>query len=105
MSKELKRAREFWLPLITTDGKMDEKKVMNELCDYLYVMEEAREVYCHVTGGVISKLMTPANRVIAFADDLMTEIVEQEIAEHEHQKELDNIDFKKQIDKVKSAKK
>ena len=62
-----KKFREFWLPLITTGGKLDIKKVKNELYDWDYVMQQVPLVYEHIAG--LSKIMYPANVIIDQHDD------------------------------------
>lgn len=65
-----KKVKDFWKDLIYTKGKLDEKKVMNELSDFYYIMEQVPKVYCAVTGGRLSKLMYPADTVIGIFEDL-----------------------------------
>lgn len=54
------------------------------------VLENLGLVYCHVTGGAVSKPLTEASVVIALADDEITKLVEQEVGEatEELRKEL-----------------
>jgi hypothetical protein len=64
--------RNFWADLVETDGKLDLGKLKDELYDFYWIMSAVREVYCHVTGGAISKPNTSAAAVIAVHDDLIT---------------------------------
>ena len=50
-----KRYQQHWKPLITTDGKIDEEKLKNELHDLAFVGEQVAHVYYVVTGGKLSK--------------------------------------------------
>lgn len=59
-----KEVIEFWKPIIYKKGKIDEKQVMKELSDYKFIMEQVPKVYCEITGGLLSKLMYPANVVL-----------------------------------------
>ena len=54
-----------WKPLIYTDGKLDEKKIMNELMDYSFLMQQVTKVYCAVTNGKLSKTNYHAETIIA----------------------------------------
>lgn len=91
MKKEIK---DFWKPLIYTKGKLDEKKVMNELADFYFIMNEVPKVYCEITGGLLSKLMYPAEVVLGefqerFWDkDTIREDIEEMIKSVETLKEL-----------------
>ena len=96
---EIDNAREFWLPLITTNGKLDERKILNELIDYEDLIDNAKEVYEHITGMEL-KVLTPANRVIELADSLLTDIVVNQIGVYEDQRQIDDIDFKTALEKA-----
>ena len=69
MSNWEKKWKEFWLPILTTKGKLDEKKVKAEIHDFDFVIGELPKVYCHVTGSRLSKHMYKAETVIAAHDD------------------------------------
>ena len=66
---ERKKSNEFWKDLIYTKGKLDEKKVLNELSDFYYIMDQVPKVYYAVTRGNLSKLMYPAETIIGFLED------------------------------------
>jgi hypothetical protein len=53
----------FWADLVTTDGRLDEAKVRDELHDYYLIMGEVSRVYGELTGGRISKPNTHAHHV------------------------------------------
>ena len=61
-----KRFEDFWLPLITTKGKLSLRKIKNELHDWDFVMREVPIVYDHVAG--LSKVMYDAKTIIAEHD-------------------------------------
>jgi len=67
---EMSEVKEYWEPLIFTDGKMDEVKVWNELHDYRHVLNEVPLVYTHITGGRMSKPSYFASDVISEHDEL-----------------------------------
>lgn len=61
---------QFWRGIICNeDGTIDEKKVMAELKDFSYIIDQLPKVYCHITNNTLSKHMYPAETVIAVADD------------------------------------
>lgn len=68
---------EFWKPLLQTDGKWDEQKIKNEMHDLCCVLDQVSEVYCHITGGLLSKPMYYADVIKAKYDDQITEAYEE----------------------------
>lgn len=61
---------QFWRGIICNeDGTIDEKKVMAELSDFSFIINQLPKVYCHITNNTLSKHMYPAETVIAVADD------------------------------------
>lgn len=71
---------ELWRPIVCKRGQIDVEQVKKELYDYSVFMDNAARVYCHVTGGAISKINTDPDVVIAVADDYMDELIQQERA-------------------------
>lgn len=65
---ELTEQGEFWLPIIKPGGVWDYDAILTELADYRTLLAEVPLVYCHVTGGQISKPNTIASAVISEAD-------------------------------------
>lgn len=59
----------FWAPIVCPNGVWDHDAVKAELHDYAMLLESVPEVYCHITGGRISKPNTIASAVIAEHDD------------------------------------
>lgn len=58
---------EFWRPLVTYSydrTKLNPEAVKNELADYYFLMKQVPAVYSAVTGGVLSKHMYKAEKVI-----------------------------------------
>jgi hypothetical protein len=74
-----KNFKEFWMPLISTNGVFDLDKLALELWDYYRFMLSAAEVYCHITGNLISKVNTCASAVISVADDRIEDLIEEAI--------------------------
>lgn len=72
-----KTYQDFWKPLVETDGKLDQDKVMRELHDYKTVLDEVPKVYDHVTGGQIGKPNTRAEHVIAIHDERRKKEIEE----------------------------
>jgi hypothetical protein len=61
---------QFWRGIICNeDGTIDEKKVMAELKDFSFIIDQLPKVYCHITNNTLSKHMYRAETVIAVADD------------------------------------
>ena len=54
-----------WKQIIYKNGKINEEQVMKELADFSFVMKEVPKVYCEITGGFLSKIMYPAEVVLA----------------------------------------
>jgi hypothetical protein len=67
--KEIKECKEYWGSMIYTRGKLDEKKVLAELYDYMTALNNVPLVYERVTGGLLSKINYPAQTVIAAYED------------------------------------
>lgn len=78
----------LWKDIVTNpDGSINIEQVKKELYDFSYVMEQVPKVYCHVTGNRLSKIMYPAETVMAVADDYTSEITEREIKESQEEQE------------------
>ena len=74
MGEDYKKTyREFWKPLVEKDGELDKDRVMRELHDFHFVIENVSKVYCELTGGRISKPNTSAEDVIAVVNDVFGE--------------------------------
>jgi len=67
---------DFWKHLVEYDGVLNKDSVMNELADYHYLLDQIPNVYEHVTGGELSKVMYPSDTVIRLADDHLNATVE-----------------------------
>jgi hypothetical protein len=72
---------EFWKPIVETEGQLDKDKVMRELSDYRFLLQEVPKVYCHVSGGVISYPNTHAFEVNTRHDDQRTQDIEEAVKE------------------------
>lgn len=59
----------YWKSIVEKDGVLDVEQVKKELFDFWQVMQLVPPVYCHVTGGQISKLLTDPDAVMSVADD------------------------------------
>jgi hypothetical protein len=62
------------------DGNPTGQDIANELADYAMILGNVGKVYCHATGGMISKANTLANEVISAIDDHVTSLVNDEIS-------------------------
>lgn len=56
--------KEFWMPLLTTNGAFDEEKIKNEMHDLVFIYEQVGKVYCELTGNLLSKPMHYAETII-----------------------------------------
>ena len=65
MSDKLKRESDkFWKDIIYKNEKLNERQVLKELCDYFFLMDQARKVYCAVTNNRLSYLTYSAETII-----------------------------------------
>jgi hypothetical protein len=71
--------RKFWKALVETDGKLDLDKVMRELHDYSFLLDQVPKVYDHVSG--ISKPNTHAFEVINRHDIKRQEDIDEALKE------------------------
>lgn len=69
----------YWSDLYP-DG-MTYQDIENELSDFADLIQSATLVYCHATGGKISKLNTKADVVIAVIDECTQAQIDDAIAE------------------------
>ena len=72
-SEALKEANkvwnEFWSDIVMKDGQLDVNQIKLELLDYYRAMQEVPKVYCEITGGLLSKILYPADTVITNYQD------------------------------------
>ena len=61
----LKEWESFWKPLLMTKGKFDEKKIIAEMHDLVFIYKQVSEVYCAITGNKLSKPMYYAKTIIS----------------------------------------
>lgn len=61
---------EFWKDIVTKeDGTIDLEQIKKELADFHFIMDQVPEVYCHITGGLLSKLTYKSSTVINRAEE------------------------------------
>lgn len=70
---------EFWKD-VYPDGWTAER-VENEMKDYMMLLDGMPELYCHITGGAISKPNTDKQAVMAVSDDHVSELCCQAVEE------------------------
>jgi hypothetical protein len=80
-------ALRFWTEDVYPDGVTAEQ-LADELIDYAMILKNVGRVYCHVTGGKVSKANTDAEVVCALADDFINEIVQTHKPSHEELREI-----------------
>lgn len=76
---------DFWAQLVCEEnGRLNRNAVMRELFDFATLMDAASKVYCHVSGGMISKHNTLPEVVIAVATDKDNEALEEILADEKN---------------------
>lgn len=73
----------FWQPLIRTDGVLDETKILNELSDYSFLLENVPQVYMEISNGKLSKPNYPASVMIGEFEQTVIDAVAEETADLE----------------------
>ena len=71
--------KEHWFPIVR-EGGMDALK--RELFDYDFLVDQARVVYRHVTGGLCDDLCASADGIIAEADRRLQEAIKDAFEEY-----------------------
>lgn len=80
---------EFWKDIVTNpDGSLNVDQVKKELHDYSKMLDEVPKVYCHVTGGLISKPNTAAEFVIMEADAVLDRMIQEGVEDRLKDREL-----------------
>lgn len=73
---------EFWKPIVSNpDGSINLEQLKKELYDFRQVMNNVPEVYDHITGGTVSKILTKPSVIKDLADEHYTKTAEQMFAE------------------------
>jgi F0F1-type ATP synthase delta subunit len=84
---------EFWKDLVTNpDGSLNIDQVKRELHDYNCMLDEVPKVFCHVTGGLISKPNTKADFVIEEFENYVDKLLKEEVEDALEVARLDIID-------------
>lgn len=60
--------RTYWLPIIAPEGRLSIERLKGELFDAYFLVDNARNVYHHVTGGTTDDLTASAEGIIAMAE-------------------------------------
>lgn len=81
-SKWEKEWKDFWMPLLKTNGKWDGKKIENEMHDLVFIYEQISIVYEYITGGLLSKPMYYADTIKTAYDDSVTESAKEEVQDY-----------------------
>lgn len=74
-----KESDAFWKDIIYKDGKLDEKQVLLELADHYFLIHEIPMIYCHATGGLLSKQMYHHTSINPVITDYINRSIEEEI--------------------------
>ena len=70
---------EYWKPLLYTNKKLDIDKIKNEMMDLIFIYQQVAEVYCHITGGLLSKPNYYAKTIIDEYDNQINKAYEEGI--------------------------
>lgn len=79
MTRRLMSA-EFWNKFVYPDGALAQD-IQNELSDYKFLLEQVSLVYCHVTGGLLSKTNYFASEVISAMDRFVEHMIDEALNE------------------------
>jgi len=81
--EETEESWDFWKEIVLNkDGSINIEQIKLELEDFYHVMKEVPKVYCHITGGMLSKINYYAADVISEADDYQQKLTEEAIEEY-----------------------
>lgn len=70
----------FWKDIVQNpDGSINIEQLKKELSDFSKVMDAVPKVYCHVTGGKVSKILTDPDVVCALADEHYEQLHKEEL--------------------------
>lgn len=72
---------EEWRDIIEPNGTLDMDALKKELHDFSFLMSQASEVYCEVTGNRLSKTTYNASAVIGEFHAKLDDWIEEAIAE------------------------
>lgn len=70
-----------WRSIIEPDGRLDWDTLKRELHDFSFLMQQASEVYCEVTGNRLSKTNYFASAVISVYNEQLDELIDEAIKE------------------------
>jgi len=60
----------FWKEILEdSNGNININQLKRELHDYRMILDSVPKVYCHVTGGIVSKPLTDPSVVCSLADE------------------------------------
>jgi hypothetical protein len=76
IEKAKKELGEFWKSYLEDNGTINKNKLILELCDYQFLMEQASKVYCEITGGILSKTYYTAEVILSYYDSNLQKILE-----------------------------
>lgn len=81
MSEDYEQTYEtYWKEIVEEDGKINLDQVKRELHDALTLSNSISKVYCHITGGLVSKPFTCPDTVCNLADEHYEELLQEDKA-------------------------
>lgn len=70
----------LWKEIIENpDGSLNREKIMQELYDYMNLLENTQQVFYAVTQGRVSNPHTLAREVIRIYEDCLEQMIEEEL--------------------------
>lgn len=106
-TKEEREAfEEFWAPLVCDKtGRLVRDRVINELTDYRFMLQQVPKVYMEVTGGELSKPNYEAKTVIAVANDFQNRVWEETLDDEkeawEAERDEETAELKQEIERLR----
>ena len=79
---------EFWKEIVEKNGELDLNQIKKELSDYSFILDQLPKIYCHVTGGLLSKHMYFAGTIIQVFEERQSELFEDLLKDELEGKQL-----------------
>ena len=88
------RWKQFWEQyLVKEDGTVDLEEVKKELSDFYVLIHYIPEIYCEVTGGMVSKHLTHPSSVISMYNEHVENLCEYAVDDVKEEIYFEALDF------------
>ena len=65
---------EFWKEIVENpDGSLNKEQIMKELADFSVLIKNLSEIYCYMTGNMVSKPMVNSSVIIQICEEQLQE--------------------------------